>query len=194
MSGVFVAGLVLAAGGSQRLGQPKQLLPYQGTTLLDAVLRTARGCGFDQLLVTLGGAAERVREQVDLSGTTVVLNPSFGTGCSSSIVSALGAVDERAAGVVLMLGDQPGVDVETARSVVRGDAPIAVCRYRDGIGHPFWFARSTFTELAKLHGDKGVWKLIESGQYAVEEVPVDAEVPADVDTWADYQSLLETGR
>jgi molybdenum cofactor cytidylyltransferase len=191
LSGVFVTGLVLAAGGSQRLGQPKQLLPYHGATLLDAVLRTARGCGFDQLLVALGGAAKRVREEVDLSGATVVLNRSFGTGCSSSIVSALEAVDERSAGLVLLLGDQPGVTVETARSVARADTPIAVCRYRDGIGHPFWFARSVFPQLAELHGDKGVWKLIESSRHAVCEVPVDADVPADVDTLADYESLLK---
>ena len=188
---MFVTGLVLAAGGSHRLGRPKQLLPYGGTTLLDAVLRNARGCAFDQLLVTLGGAAEEVREAVDLTGTTVVLNPSYSTGCSSSIVSALEAVDDRAAGIVLMLGDQPGV--RSARSVVRAEAPIAVCRYRDGIGHPFWFARSVFPELANLHGDKGVWKLIESGRHAVVEVPVDADVPADVDTWADYETLLAQG-
>lgn len=190
MSRVFVTGLVLAAGGSHRLGQPKQLLPYRGRTLLDAVLRTARSCGFDQLLVTLGGAVDEVRETVDLLGTTVVLNPSYGTGCSSSIVSALDVVDERASGVVLLLGDQPGVSPQSARAVVQPAAPIAVCRYRDGIGHPFWFSRAVFPELKKLHGDKGVWKLIESGRYEVAEVPVDAEVPSDVDTWADYQSLL----
>jgi molybdenum cofactor cytidylyltransferase len=190
---MFVTGLVLAAGASHRLGQPKQLLPYGGTTLLDAVLRTARDCAFDQLLVTLGGAAEDVRATVDLSGTTVVLNPSYGTGCSSSIVSALEVVDNRTAGIVLMLGDQPGVRVRSARSVIHADAPIAVCRYRDGIGHPFWFARSTFPDLANLHGDKGVWKLIESGRHAVVDVPVDTEVPADVDTWEDYESLLAQG-
>lgn len=53
---MFVTGLVLAAGGSRRLGEPKQLLPYGGGTLLDSVLRTARECDFDQLIVTLGGA------------------------------------------------------------------------------------------------------------------------------------------
>ncbi|TCC63332.1 nucleotidyltransferase family protein [Kribbella pittospori] len=190
---MFVTGLVLAAGGSHRLGQPKQLLPYGDTTLLDAVLRAARECAFDQLLVTLGGAAEEVRETVDLSATTVVLNPSYGTGCSSSIVSALEVVDNRTVGIVLMLGDQPGVRVRSARSVIQSEAPIAVCRYRDGIGHPFWFARSVFPELANLHGDKGVWKLIESGRHAVVEVPVDTEVPADVDTWDDYESLLAQG-
>ena len=190
---MFVTGLVLAAGGSSRLGQPKQLLQYRGTTLLDAVLRTARGCLFDQLLVTLGGAAEQVRDAVDLTGAAVVLNASYGTGCSSSIVSALDAVDDRSAGIVLLLGDQPGISVHAARSVAGVDAPIAVCRYRDGIGHPFWFARSVFPQLAELHGDKGVWKLIESGRHAVVEVSVDSAVPADVDTWADYERLLAQG-
>ncbi|MGW6196887.1 nucleotidyltransferase family protein [Kribbella sp. NPDC055110] len=191
---MFVTGLVLAAGGSQRLGQPKQLLSYHGTTLLDAVLRTARACAFDQLLVTLGGAAEAVQNTVDLDGVTVVLNPSYGTGCSSSIVSALEVVDERAAGVVLLLGDQPGVDAGSARAVVRPDMAIAVCRYRDGIGHPFWFSRALFPDLAKLHGDKSVWGLIESERYDVAEIAIDTDVPADVDTWADYEHLLGAER
>ena len=69
---------------------------------------------------------------------------------------------------------------------------ITVCRYADGIGHPFWFSRSMFGELAQLHGDKGVWKLIESGRYPVCELPVDGPVPLDVDTWDDYRRLLES--
>ena len=74
---MFVTGLVLAAGSSSRLGQPKQLLPYRGTTLLDATLGIARACGFDQLLVTIGGASEEVRRRVDFSGTQVVENLNF---------------------------------------------------------------------------------------------------------------------
>ena len=64
----FVSGLVLAAGGSSRLGRPKQLLPYRGATLLDAVLDTARSCEFDQLVVTLGGSVleRRARDVVDV--------------------------------------------------------------------------------------------------------------------------------
>src|SRR5262245_33390289 len=89
----FVAGLVLAAGGSSRLGRPKQLLPYGGTTLLDFVLRTARECEFDQLVVAIGGAAPAIREAVDLGGADVVVNDQYGTGCSSSIAAALGALD-----------------------------------------------------------------------------------------------------
>ncbi len=104
----FTAGLVLAAGGSRRLGRPKQLLPYGGRTLLDHALDTARACAFDQLLCAIGGSAEEVREGVDLSGAEVVVNPGFGAGCSSSIAVAMAALDPRAEVLVLLLGDQPG--------------------------------------------------------------------------------------
>ncbi len=101
---MFVTGLVLAAGGSLRLGRPKQLLPYAGATLLDATLTLARHCGFDQLLVALGGAGAQIQECVDLHGAQVVENPDFGTGCASSISRAIAAADPRADGVVLLLG------------------------------------------------------------------------------------------
>src|SRR5215469_6912700 len=92
----FVTGLVLAAGGSRRLGRPKQLLPYPGGTLLGHVVGVARDCRFDQLLVAIGGAADEVRAGVDLSGAEVIENHAYGEGCSSSIAAALGAVDPRA--------------------------------------------------------------------------------------------------
>src|SRR5215213_7989744 len=157
----FRAGLVLAAGGSSRLGRPKQLLPYGTGTLLDRVLGTARDCAFDQLLVAVGGAADEVRADVDLSGADVVVNPAYGSGCSSSIAAAMAALDPRCTALVLMLGDQPGVTVATVRALLagRGDAPLAVCRYDDGRGHPFAFGPPVFAELARLHGDKAVWKL-----------------------------------
>jgi molybdenum cofactor cytidylyltransferase len=190
----FTTGLVLAAGGSSRLGRPKQLLDYHGRTLLDATLDTARGCGFDQLIVALGGAGDDVRSTVDLSGCDVVDNVHYTTGCSSSIIAALTAVDARADALVLLLGDQPGVEptsIDSLRAAAASaGAELAVCRYDDGRGHPFWFARSLFADLAGLHGDKAVWKLLESGRYAVAEAVVDGAVPIDVDTWADYERLL----
>jgi molybdenum cofactor cytidylyltransferase len=184
------SGLVLAAGGSRRLGRPKQLLPFGGATLLDHTLATARACGFDQLIVALGGSADEVRAQVDLAGAAVALNPGYGAGCGSSIAAAMELVDGDV--LVLMLGDQPGVTPDTVRALLegRGDAPLAVCRYDDGRGHPFAFARSVFGELAALHGDKAVWKLLEARPEAVAEVRVAGPVPLDVDTWEDYESVL----
>jgi molybdenum cofactor cytidylyltransferase len=192
MSEPFVAGLVLAAGGSRRLGRTKQLLPYGGATLLDHTVATARACEFDQLLVAVGGDAEKVRSRVDLSGADVVVNPGFGTGCGSSIAVAMDAVDPAATVLVLVLGDQPGVVPATVRVLLaaRGDAPIAVCSYDDGRGHPFAFGRELFGDLRALHGDKAVWRLLDEHAGAVAEVPVAGRVPLDVDTWADYEAVV----
>jgi molybdenum cofactor cytidylyltransferase len=188
---LFVTGLVLAAGAPRRIGQPKQLLAYRGTTLLDATLSAARACGFDQLLVTLGAAGEQVRSSVNLDTAEVVENPEYATGFSSSIGAALRVVDDRADGLVLLLGDQPGIDPEdVARLTAHTAAPIAVCRYRNSLGHPMWFRREMFAELSQLHGDKAVWKLLHSGRYDVREVPVLGVVPVEVDTWQDYEGLL----
>lgn len=191
-----VTGLVLAAGGSRRLGQPKQLLPFAGATLLDHTLDTARACEFDQLLCAIGGSANAVRAGVDLDGVEVVENENFGGGCSSSIGAALGAVAADCDVLVLLLGDQPGVRPETVKALLdgRGDAAFAVCRYEDGRGHPFAFGRAAFDELAGLRGDKAVWKLLERHAGAVAEVPFPGRVPLDVDTWEDYEAVLAAER
>jgi molybdenum cofactor cytidylyltransferase len=183
---------MLAAGGSKRLGQAKQLLPYGGAPLLGHVLQTARGCPFDQLLCVVGGASAEVRRWVDLREVEVVENETYGKGCSSSIAAALEHVDARCDVLVLMLGDQPGVGVAHVESLLdgRGDAPLAACAYSDGRGHPLAFARPMFCELASLHGDKGVWKLLDRFADQVVEVEMDSRIPPDIDTWDDYRRVL----
>jgi molybdenum cofactor cytidylyltransferase len=188
----LVTGLVLAAGGSSRLGRPKQLLPYRGGTLLGHTVDVARACAFDQLVVAIGGHADEVRAQVDLSGADVVENPAYGEGCSSSIAATLGAVDPRCDVIVLLLGDQPGVKPANVGALLHGraGAPLAACRYEDGRGHPLAFGRAVFPDLSALHGDKAVWKLLDRRGGEVVDVPVPGPVPRDVDTAEDYEALL----
>ncbi len=187
-----IACLVLAAGSSTRLGRPKQLLPFRGRPLLEATLATVRACAVDQRLVALGGAVDDVRDQVDLTGFEVVENKAYGSGCSSSIAAAVSELDATTHVVVLLLGDQPGVTVDAVHRLLagRGDTPLAVCRYDDGIGHPFAFGRDVLPDLRALHGDKAVWKLLEQRATDVVEVVVPGRVPPDVDTQEDYAQLL----
>lgn len=189
--------VVLAAGGSRRLGSPKQLLALDGATLLDATLAVARRSPCAGVLVVLGGAAEQVRAEVDLTGVEVVENTAFGEGCSTSVRTALGAVPADADGIVLMLGDQPRVRVETVAALLDAAAghDVAVCEYDDGLGHPLWFGRRMFEALEAMHGDKAVWKLVDgqgSGSEVV-HVRVEGRVPRDVDTWQDYEAVVAEG-
>lgn len=190
---MFVTGLVLAADGSPQLGVPRQLLSYHGDTLLGATLDTARDCGFDQLIVTLGSASEQIHDRVDLDGARVVQSPHADTG-SSSIVPAMDAVDRRTDGVVVLLGDQPGVTSATVWSLVAEVAgpatPIGVCRYDDGPGHPCWFARELFGELRRLRRDGDLWDLIAGGRHPVTQVDAIGNVPLRVETWDDYRHLV----
>ncbi len=195
-----ITAVVLAAGSSRRLGAPKQLLSYENTTLLGATLDMARRCRLSEIVVTLGAASEKVRNEVGLTGCTVVESPGYEAGCSSSIRAAVATVDPSSSGIVLLLGDQPGVLPSTVQALVAAvtpgvtAAPIGICRYDDGLGHPFFFHRDLFGALADLHGDKAVWKLLESGTHPVTEVRIDGPVPLDVDTWEDYERLTAASR
>ncbi|MEU4194595.1 NTP transferase domain-containing protein [Kribbella sp. NPDC026611] len=189
---MFVTGLLLGADSSPRLGAPWQLLAYNGETLLGASLRTARECGFDQLVVTLGSASEQVQDRVDLDGVRVVESPHADTS-SSSIVPALDAVDRRTDGIIVMLGDQPGVTSAAVWSLVaEASTPIGLCRYDDGESYPCWFGRELFGELRGLRSDSDVWSLVEDGGHPVTKVDAIGNIPTRVTTWPEYHELLGT--
>ena len=192
----FVAGLVLAAGASTRLGQPKQLLPFGGTTMLERVVSETRAAAaLDQVVVVIGGAAAQVRQRVDFGSATVVENPEFVEGCASSYRTGLAALDARAEAVAVLLGDQPGVD-RTVIDLVVGSwrsapAPIMLASYRGRLGHPMIFARSLFEPLAALQGDKAAWKLVDAHPDWTRPVALDRPYPFDVNTWEEYEARLK---
>ena len=193
MSGV-VSGLILAAGTSSRLGeQTKQLLPWQDTTMLGWVVRRAEASILDEVVVVVGHEAEAIRRHVALQRARFVEAPDFHEGCTSSIRAGLEALHPQSEGVVLILGDQPGIESEIIAAVVEGwrhmQTPIVRVSYRGRSGHPMLFAKALFGQLQALHGDKGVWKLCDAHPEWVHEVKVDQPYPGDINTWADYTRL-----
>ena len=96
---------------------------------------------------------------------------------------------------MLLLGDMPGVDKRVIDAVLdgynRNPTWAAVTQYRDGgIGHPFVFSNAAFETLRRLHGDKAVWKIVDREPTSkVARIPIDVDLPRDVDTWDDYLAV-----
>ena len=196
MSG-FVSGLVLAAGTSSRLGEKtKQLLPWKGMTLVEWVIKRVEASPLDEVIVVVGHKADELRRRVILNRARFVEAPGFHEGCTASIRSGLETVDARADAVVLVLGDQPGIESETIAAVIefwrRTQAPAVRVSYHGRPGHPLLFAKKLFGELKALHGDKGVWKLLDLHRDWVREIDVDKAHPGDINTWEDYVKLASS--
>jgi molybdenum cofactor cytidylyltransferase len=188
----FISGLILGAGASSRFGTPKQLLPFKETTLLGWVIRQAkRATSLDEVIVVVGRAAEEIRAKVDLGGVKVVENPVFGEGCSSSYRAGIGALDPRSEAILIILGDQPGVDPETINRMAdewrQGDGQIALASYQGRKGHPMLFAKPLFDQLVGLHGDKAAWKLVDANPDLVRLILFDRPFPEDIDTPEDFR-------
>ena len=193
----FISGLILGAGASQRLGPPKQLLPFRGTTMLGWVVDQAqRATGLDEVVVVLGRAADQVRASVKFGAARVVENPVFGEGCASSYRAGLGALNPESSAAMIILGDQPRITPEVIDRVAdewrQQESAIALCSYRGRKGHPMIFARSLFDQLIALHGDKAAWKLVDANAGLVQEIDFDLPFPDDVNTTEDFERLGQT--
>jgi molybdenum cofactor cytidylyltransferase len=183
----MTAAVVLAAGGSTRLGEPKQLVVIGGETLLERAVRTARAAGCVPVLVVLGAAAEEVRARCDLGDAVVIVNPDWEEGMASSIGVGLraarvgvGAVKD-IEGVVLMTCDQPAVTAEHLRALMAA-GEVTASAYAGRRGVPAYFTASSFAALLQLKGDAGARELLR-GVRAIELAngELDVDTTADVD-------------
>jgi molybdenum cofactor cytidylyltransferase len=191
----MIAALVLAAGGSSRLGAPKQLLQWGDTTLLGHVLDTLRELPFDEVFVVIGANGEEILDQVDLTGTIVIENPEWEEGMASSLRVGLDAVLRlsRADAVGIFLGDQPDISeevviglIEARRSTKR---QAIVPKYRYVWGNPVVVERSLWPRLMSLEGDEGAKRLLQAHPDWVHEVWFEQRPPRDIDTRADFDEL-----
>ena len=194
----MIAGIVLAAGRSSRLGRPKQLLPLHGEPLIRHTLRQVLASSLDEVILVLGHKADEVRAAVAGLPVACVFNPDAAAGQSTSVRAGLSALSSNVESAVFVLGDQPRVDPNVIDALITAwrasRSPVVAPRYEDRIGNPVLFDRQVFPELALLEGDAGARPLVRAYQDTgqLQLVPVDGAAPPDVDTEADYAALIAT--
>ncbi len=190
-----VAVVLLAAGGSNRLGRPKQLVDWGGRPLLSHVIAEVAAWPAEQLVVVIGASADEILGEVDFGPAEVVVNPEWEEGMASSLRAGLDVVSRtaRLEAAFVALGDQPAVDSAVperllgAYRVSRSQAMVP--KYRYARGNPVLVDRRLWPRLMSLTGDEGARRLFKAHPEWVEEVWFDSLPPRDVDTDADVAEL-----
>jgi molybdenum cofactor cytidylyltransferase len=188
--------IILAAGESKRLGSPKQLLSFDGSTLLARVAKTACESMMCPVIAVLGAHAEKIRPTLNIPSLNVVYNDNWQEGMASSLRTGLTSMMElypQVDGIIILVCDQPYLSHELIKALIEAqrDAglPAAAAAYNGKLGTPALFHKSLFSALLLLSGDTGARKMLERIRENV--VEVDFEMgDVDIDTQADYERLL----
>jgi len=191
-----IAGVILAAGSSLRLGRPKQLLMWRGRPLLQHVIEAAAASNLAELVVVLGNEADRISNALSLpAGARLAHNPDYRSGQASSLRVGLTALSDESHAAAILLSDNPFITAGLIDRVIEefelSSAPVVRPRFGELPGHPVVAARSQW-EHWKLAGDEGAGALLEVSD--VHELQFDETMFMDIDTWDDYQTLLDRDR
>jgi molybdenum cofactor cytidylyltransferase len=187
--------IILAAGASKRLGIPKQLLPYKGTTLLRHIVQIATASKAENVFVVVGSQADDMKSQFFKTSVTPIYNADWNEGMGSSIRRGVQSVPPHTEAVVILVCDQPQVTTNLLDTIidayVRTKKPVIACRYGETVGVPALFDRSLFAELEQLRGDRGAKSIIDL--HASERMVIDfPEGVIDIDTDEDYKRITGT--
>ncbi len=188
--------VILAAGGSRRLGEPKQLLAWRGATLLRRAATAAVDAGCRPVIVVLGAAADRCRAELAGLSVAVAENGAWEAGLAGSLQVGLSALLARApetSGALFVPADQPLLTADLLRRLVREhrahpERPVA-CRYASAVGAPALIPARLFAEVAGLAGDTGAREILRRHHRDVVAVPFPGG-ELDIDTPADLEDLL----
>jgi molybdenum cofactor cytidylyltransferase len=189
--------IILAAGASTRMGQPKQLLKYNDVNLIQHTIDEALAAGAQKVLVVLGSNAEKISEQINKKQANVLYNKNWEEGIASSIKEGLQQsllVSSNLDAIILMVCDQPYVNAALLKNLVsqhvESQKNIVASQYKDTLGTPVLFHKSFFPDLLKLKGDAGAKKILMDNSEQVQAVRFPLG-DIDIDNMADYEMLLQ---
>ncbi|MBR9997784.1 MAG: nucleotidyltransferase family protein [Cyclobacteriaceae bacterium] len=195
-----IAIIILGAGASTRLNQPKQLLEYKGKTLIENAVNTALDSNFGPVYVVLGSNGREIVQKLKSyrEKIKVIQNSKWEEGVSSSIRAALKEIEKdepEIYGIIITLVDQPLINVSHLIKMIKSHftfgKKIIASGYGGSFGVPAFFHRNVFPYVEKLEGDQGAKSLISKLKLDVHIIPnADAEI--DIDSEEDYKNLLKT--
>ncbi len=184
--------VLLAAGGSSRMGGSKQLLPYLGSTLVEHAARTALASGADEVVAVLGAEADEIAHRLGPLGVRLAINPGWESGMAGSIRCGIESLSPGAERAIIALADQPHVTPEHLRALASAlddsGKTMAASSYAGVVGAPCAFCRSEFARLKALAGDEGARKLIRATPDAVAYVELEG-AGLDIDTPEAYRQI-----
>lgn len=185
--------LILAAGNSSRLGSPKQLIEFEGQTLIERITETALSISEDVLIV-LGGNSELILPKLVRFEDTIsiVFNPDWVEGMGTSIRIGVEKLAENSDLIIILLSDQPFISKVLLQNMLQTYAktqnPIVSCTYSNTLGVPILFDKSVFSELLKLNGDKGAKSFLHLYKNRISIIDF-TEGIVDIDTLEDVEDL-----
>ena len=192
--------IILAAGKASRMGKPKQLLTYQGSSLISHAVKIGWNSICKPVIVVLGAYKEQIKPQIDKFPVQIVENSDWETGMSSSIRAGINAInqsDSNLDAVIIALADQPLISeavfnqliekYRETRNTTRNK--IIASAYDDIVGVPALFDKTLFSKLMNIEGDRGAKALMRKYRDEVLTIPI-PEAAIDIDTQDDYQKLL----
>jgi molybdenum cofactor cytidylyltransferase len=193
-----IAGLILAAGASTRMGRPKQLLRVHGQTLLDRILREALNSELDKIFLILGYQAHEIKRSLGHSlvhgKLQVIENRQYAQGISSSIIAGLSAIEANYEHMMILLADLPHINSRLINLLILGyleaGLPIGAIQVKSKRSHPVIFGKALYRELRKLRGDVGAKSLCEKfGDRVCLVEPDFCYNDRDIDTPEDYAAF-----
>jgi molybdenum cofactor cytidylyltransferase len=189
-----VHAIVLAAGASSRLGQPKQLVKLGGRPALHTVVSNAVAVAGNAVTVVLGAHAQDLTRLLAHSPASVIVNRHWEEGIASSLRYGLSAMPSTASAALIMLGDQVAVTSDDLRRLINAwkghDTVIAASVYQGHVGVPAIFPQWCFTELRELRGDRGARMILERHAHRLAHVQM-PNAAIDLDTPEDLAALTE---
>jgi len=192
----MVSAILLAAGESQRMGRPKQLLPFGSSTILGRTIDNLLSSRVDEVIVVLGTRAGAMKQVIAGRQVKVVVNPDYREGMSTSLIAGIWQADSKAQWVMVALADQPLIDKDTYNRIIEGalgcDMGIILPTYRRKRGNPVIFSIKYKDELLGLEGDLGGREILKRHPDDILEVAVGSEgVTIDINNLDDYYSCLK---